>query len=137
MPARHVGRPTLLTADEEAWLPQWIGFCCALGILPRRGLVLRKAPNSQGPNPPTISDSELLPARLFDSNDWPALEGFVEQQRAREQLTRLLAPCLGPANAPRSSRKSWAYQGLTRRAGPAEAGPRTRQQSESPKRCGC
>lgn len=40
---RGPGRRPILTPEEEAWLSQWIRFCCALGIPPRRGRVLRKA----------------------------------------------------------------------------------------------
>ena len=40
---RPVGRPSALTHEEQTWLAQWILFCWALGLPPRRGAVLRKA----------------------------------------------------------------------------------------------
>jgi hypothetical protein len=40
---RPVGRPTMLTAEEEAWVSQWITFCYLLGVPVRRGRVCRKA----------------------------------------------------------------------------------------------
>lgn len=40
---KRVGRPTLMTKEEEAWLASWVIFCFVLGVPVRRGRVLRKA----------------------------------------------------------------------------------------------